>query len=179
MTGSSEHHPPFAGRGAHVGTHQSKSIYPQSAGLSGGCAVELGKRTRMGECWLYGTPFWERKFVPSPLEFGVLLWAVTRARGMAVAAPRVPSMPWVAPKASALYPPGGGSLLAQSELYQEMLLHLALAGVRDFLFWHYGPDPCCWGALWGLMFLSMLAYSMMVRPMGPHLCRPYAPRDSC
>jgi hypothetical protein len=115
MTGTSEHHPPFAGPGAHVGTHQSKSIYPQGD-LRPGCAVVPGIRSRMGECWTFGTPFWERKFVPYPVEFGALMWAVTRARGLAVAS-GVPAMPWIEPKASALYPPGG-SLLKQSELYQ-------------------------------------------------------------
>ena len=39
--GTSEGHPPFAGVGAHVGTHQSKSFYPPASGFDDGCAVEV------------------------------------------------------------------------------------------------------------------------------------------
>jgi hypothetical protein len=63
MTGSSEMHPPFAGRGAHVGTHQTKSFYFPVARLAEQCTVALGVTHRMAWCWSYGTPFWERSFV--------------------------------------------------------------------------------------------------------------------
>ena len=47
-----------------------------------------------------GTPFWERKLATDPVDYAVLLWGTTRIRGMAVANPRVPLMPWIAPKRS-------------------------------------------------------------------------------
>jgi hypothetical protein len=37
--------------------------------------------------------------------------------------------------------------MKNSDLYQESLLHLALTGVQEFLYWHYGPLDCCWGAV--------------------------------
>ena len=143
MSGTSEGHPPFVGKGAHVGTHQAKSFYIPAQGFAEQCAVTVGPSSRMDWCWSYGTPFWERKMVATPLDFAVLLWATTRIRGMVVANPHVPVSPWLAPKDSVTYPFPGGSFLANSEMYEEMVIHLALAGVSEFLFWHAGPPRCC------------------------------------
>eukprot|EP01046_Picozoa_sp_COSAG06_P026045 COSAG06_NODE_2220_length_7321_cov_2.024647_6_plen_341_part_00 len=143
MTGTSEGHPPFVGGGAHVGTHQAKSFYTPAQGFEKECAVEVGPSSRMGFCWNWGTPFWERKLATEPLDYAVLLWATTRIRGMVAANPDVPVMPWLEPKSSATYPYPGGSYLAQSDIYQEMVLHMALTGVSEFLFWHAGPPRCC------------------------------------
>ena len=157
MAGAGEMHPPFAGGGAHVGTHQAKSFYPPNAAFRSGCGVNVGASSRMNFCWNFGTPFWERKVVAAPFDYAVLLWATTRVRGMVAANPAVPVMPWVAPKDSAVYPPGG-SAIATSDVYQEIILHMALSGVREFLFWHAGPPRCCWrgckamnvsGCAWG------------------------------
>eukprot|EP01052_Picozoa_sp_SAG31_P042214 SAG31_NODE_6635_length_1943_cov_1.693601_1_plen_406_part_10 len=142
MSGTSEGHPPFAGPGAHVGTHQSKSFYTPSNGLAAGCEVAVGPSSRMNFCWNWGTPFWERKLVAEPLDYAVLLASTTRIRGMVAANPHVPVMPWLEPKSSVTYPVGG-SYLADSDMYQEMVLHMALTGVSEFLFWHAGPPRCC------------------------------------
>ena len=143
MTGTSEGHPPFTGRGAHVGTHQAKSFYTPAKAFETECAVEVGPSSRMGFCWSWGTPFWERKLVAEPLDYAVLLWSTTRIRGMVVANPQVPVMPWLEPKSSVTYPYPGGSYLAHSDMYQEMVLHMTLTGVSEFLFWHAGPPRCC------------------------------------
>eukprot|EP01046_Picozoa_sp_COSAG06_P047564 COSAG06_NODE_6945_length_2704_cov_1.492131_3_plen_602_part_00 len=162
MTGSSEGHPPFAGRGAHVGTHQSKSFYAPSRAFGSECAVTVGPSSRMGYCWSWGTPFWERKLVVEPLDYAVLLWSTTRIRGMVVANPQVPVMPWLEPKASDIYP-SGGSYLADSDMYQEMVLHMTLTGVSEFLFWHAGPPPCC--------FCGRLGACSSGEPCDPSTCR--------
>lgn len=116
MTGSSEGHPPFLGAGAHVGTHQAKSFYTPALAFQTECSVDVGPSSRMGFCWNWGTPFWERKLVAEPLDYAVLLWSTTRIRGMVAVNPRVPVTPWLEPKDSVTYPPGG-SYLAHSDMY--------------------------------------------------------------
>ena len=143
MSGTSEGHPPFTGSGAHVGTHQAKSFYTPSQGFQTECAVEVGPSSRMGFCWSWGTPFWERKLVAEPLDYAVLLWSTTRIRGIVAANPQVPVTPWLEPKNSVTYPYPGGSYLANSDMYQEMVLHMTLTGVSEFLLWHAGPPRCC------------------------------------
>ena len=41
------------------------------------------------------------------------------------------------------YPFPGGPYLADSSMYQEMVIHMALTGVNEFLLWHAGPPRCC------------------------------------
>ena len=38
------------------------------------------------------------------------------------------------------YLPSKKSLMADSDMYQEMLLHIAMAGVQRFLWWRYSHD---------------------------------------
>ena len=102
--GQGEGHPPFAGKGAHVGTHQAKSFYIPPKGFDQTCAVAAGPTSKMQDCWSWGTPFWERKLVTKPLDYAVLLWATTRVRGMVTANPRVPVSPWLEPKSSVACP---------------------------------------------------------------------------
>jgi hypothetical protein len=144
MTGSNAAHPPFTGKGAHAGTHQAKAFYTPSTVMADSCTLEVSTHAMpMAFCWTRGTPFWAQRMVTSPLEFAVLLWSATLVRGMVVANPHVPVMPWLEPKDSIIYP-AGGSVLAHSDMYQEMVLHMTLVGVHEFLFWHPGPARCCW-----------------------------------
>ena len=45
-----------------------------------------------------------------------------------------PLHPWIEPRESRWYK-SGKSLFFESDLYQEMLLHMAMAGVRRYLWW--------------------------------------------
>ena len=48
-------------------------------------------------------------------------------------------MPWLEPRDGTWYKSGRG-LLYGSDMYQEMLLHMVLAGVRRFLWWRNSHD---------------------------------------
>jgi|EP01047_Picozoa_sp_COSAG01_P055838 hypothetical protein len=133
MSGTSEGHPPFVGSGAHVGTHQAKSFYTPSAAIASECDVAVGPSSRMSFCWNWGTPFWERKLATKPLDYAVLVWSTTRIRGMAVASPTTPITPWLEPKASVTYPWPEPSMLHDSDMYQEMVTHMILTGVSEFV----------------------------------------------
>jgi hypothetical protein len=76
MTGSGEMAPPFAGAGAHVGTHQSKSFYFPEAQITQQCTVKAGPSSKMGWCWSFGTPFWERKLVRTVVQHHSLVHVV-------------------------------------------------------------------------------------------------------
>lgn len=106
---------PPIGTGCHVGTHSSQSFY------AGEASTEVLSIT---------SPFSTVNRTAS--AFGRLLVATREIRS--IARQGTPVMPWLEPRDGTWYKSGRG-LLYGSDLYQEMLLHMALAGVRRFLWW--------------------------------------------
>ncbi len=95
--------------GGHVGTHQSRELY----GWLGNVAqakldgvVEYGKST-----------------------FNAFRYAVNKMRAMKLSS-NVPVYPWISHKEF------DESLLSNSDLYQELIFHIGLTGVEQFLYWN-------------------------------------------
>ena len=134
--------------GSHVGTHGSQAYYGETA-LQNGAPSELA--------WV--TPASTDGRIPSmnitasTTPFNMLLSYIRRARGqlLAIAPTLVPLMPWVEPKNSSWYskychtaPCGSNhSVLALDGAFEEMIFHLGLSGVTEFL-WYRAGDEWPW-----------------------------------
>lgn len=107
------------GPGKHVGTHQSLNLYGGISSLKFNTFVDGEFRTRRIGPRYQQTPF-----------NGFRL-AVNRIR-TSVLSSDVPVWPWIS------YKRFGGSLVRDSDLYQEVILHAGLCGADAFLLWN--PD---------------------------------------
>ncbi|MFT5094268.1 MAG: hypothetical protein ACI93T_003103, partial [Porticoccaceae bacterium] len=107
------------GPGKHVGTHQSLNLYGGISSLKFNTFVDGEFRTRRIGPRYEQTPF-----------NGFRL-AVNRMR-TSVLSSDVPVWPWIS------YKRFGGSLVRDSDLYQEIILHAGLCGADAFLLWN--PD---------------------------------------
>jgi hypothetical protein len=107
------------GPGKHVGTHQSLNLYGGIQSLKFNTFVDGEFRTRrIG-------PRYEQT------AFNGFRLAVNRMR-TSVLSSDVPVWPWIS------YKRFGGSLVRDSDLYQEIILHAGLCGADAFLLWN--PD---------------------------------------
>ncbi len=107
------------GPGKHVGTHQSLNLYGGISSLKFNTFVDGEFRTRrIG-------PRYEQT------AFNGFRLAVNRMR-TSVLSSDVPVWPWIS------YKRFGGSLVRDSDLYQEVILHAGLCGADAFLLWN--PD---------------------------------------
>lgn len=107
------------GPGKHVGTHQSLNLYGGISSLKFNTFVDGEFRTRRIGPRYEQTPF-----------NGFRL-AVNRMR-TSVLSSDVPVWPWIS------YKRFGGSVVRDSNLYQEIILHAGLSGADTFLLWN--PD---------------------------------------
>lgn len=110
----------FAG---HVGTHQSMPLYASIGQLRG--------RKLDGK----------REYSDTP--FGGFRLSLNGMRAAALSSD-VPILPWISHKGF------DGSRVRESDLYQELIFHVALTGADDFLFWNAYPwresqDTNLWG----------------------------------
>lgn len=130
--------------GSHVGTHSSGAYYGETA-VRNGVPTALAWNTPASAD---GT-FQAMNITAPTTPFNMLLFYVRRARGETLAVhPRVPLMPWVQPKNSSWYsklchtaPCGSNhSVLAFDGAYEEMIFHLALSGVSEFLWYRAGSE---------------------------------------
>lgn len=97
------------GPGRHVGTHQSRALY--------GWLANIRDHILDGSQPYRATPF------------NGFRYAVNAMRAMALSS-TVPVSPWVANKEFSQ------SLLRDSDLYQELILHVALSGIDYLLYWN-------------------------------------------
>ena len=111
---------PPIGTGWHVGTHSSSAFY------NGDSTEETLKIT-------LPTLTINRTATP----FGMLLYHTRKIRSSARQFNKI--MPWIDPR-EANFSKSGKSLLSGSDLYQETLLHMAMAGVRRFLWYRSSYD---------------------------------------
>ena len=111
---------PPIGTGWHVGTHSSSAFY------NGDSAEHTIKIT-------LPTLTINRTATP----FGMLLYHTRKIRSMARQFSKV--MPWIDPR-EANFSKSGKSLLSGSDLYQETLFHMAMAGVQRFLWYRSSYD---------------------------------------
>jgi hypothetical protein len=106
---------PPIGTGWHIGTHSSKSFYCGDA-----ATTQLS----------ITAPYMTVNRTASP--FGMLLLHTRQIRS--IARQGTPVMPWLEPRESN-WTLSKRSLMHGSDMYQEVILHLAMAGVRRFLWW--------------------------------------------
>jgi hypothetical protein len=71
--------------------------------------------------------------------YGRLLYNTRAVRSMVKGGNGIPVSPWIEP-ANATWYPSHTSMMAHSLLYQEMLLHMAMAGVKRFLWFRWSGD---------------------------------------
>ena len=129
--------------GSHVGTHSSGAYYGETA-IRNGAPTKLAWTTP-------GSADGSMKAmnITAPTTpFNMLLSYIRRARGeiTAMAPTLVPLMPWVQPKNSSWYstlchtsPCGSNhSVLALDGAFEEMIFHLGLSGVSEFLWYRAG-----------------------------------------
>jgi hypothetical protein len=95
--------------GRHVGTHQSRELY--------------GWLGNIAQSKLNGAAPYRK----SP--FNAFRYAVNKMRAMKLSSP-VPIYPWISHKEF------NESVLSDSDLYQELIFHIALSGVEEFLYWN-------------------------------------------
>ncbi len=101
--------------GVHIGTHQSRELYGW-----------LGNVSRLK---LDGRVPYERN------PYNAFRYALNKVRAMKLSS-SVPIYPWIS------YKRFKDSLLRDSDYYQELLLHIALTGIEDFLYWNpLSVDP--------------------------------------
>ena len=127
------------GGGAHVGTAQSKSFY--NYGGSCGSPPHLARWTG---CYVAqeATPYSEVNVSRS--VFQTLLTSIRTVRGMAAA--QVELMPWIQPRDYDGCESFDGCEFHGSALYQEQIMHMALSGVRRWLWWRWSKLPVMTGA---------------------------------
>ena len=124
------------GRGSHVGTHQSGSVYGEP-----NSTVILGRSTQTRV----------RATAASPYD--ALLVGVARVRDMHAAAPNVPIAPWLSPKYSMWDHTGShdnccwswlssdDGVNGRGDMWQENVMHTALSsGATDLLWWQPGAN---------------------------------------
>ena len=111
---------PPIGTGCHVGTHSSRSFYNGDSEITQ-LSITL--------------PYTTINRTASP--FGRLLLSTRAIRSMARQFPSV--MPWLEPRESN-WTKSGRSLMHDSDIFQETLLHLSMAGTKRFLWWRSSRD---------------------------------------
>jgi hypothetical protein len=116
---------PPIGNGAHVGTHSSYAYY---GGDRGDGTSKFSISTPTVTVTRTATPY------------GRLLMATRTIRSQVRGGGGVPVMPWIDPKNASAVWPSGHSIMEHSEHYQEMLLHMCLAGVTRFLWFRVSED---------------------------------------
>ena len=130
--------------GSHVGTHSSGAYYGETAVRNGVPTV----LSTVSPASADGAIAAMNITVPTT-PFNMLLSYIRRARGEIIAVqPPVPLMPWVQPKNSSWYsklcraaPCGSNhSVLADDGAFEEMIFHLALSGVSEFLWYRAGDE---------------------------------------
>lgn len=118
--------------GSHVGTHSSRPYYgwePVGHPLIVWTAP-AGPAARP-------TPALNASAPTTP--FNMLLHYVRQLRGQALSG--VPQMPWLAPKNSSWYTTGSHrSVLSLGGAYEELVLHMGLSAVREWLWWRPGSE---------------------------------------
>lgn len=72
----------------------------------------------------------------APSAFNAFRYEINRLRGSALASASRPLYPYMGGKSQAAATPGYTALLADSDLYQEMLIHAGLTGARKFVYWN-------------------------------------------
>ncbi len=100
-------HKYFSGR--HVGTHQSRELY--------GWLGNIAQSKLDGVAPYHKSPF------------NAFRYAVNKMRAMKLSSP-VPIYPWISHKEF------NESLLSDSDLYQELIFHIGLSGIEEFLYWN-------------------------------------------
>ena len=123
------------GAGEHVGTHSSSACYGGDSNateltVSGPTYQVARTATPFGRTLLHARKL--RSMVKGGRGHGG--GAVATATGGGV-----PVSPWIEPRDGKWYPSGAG-LMMNSSMYQEQLLHMAMAGVRRFLWWRNSHD---------------------------------------
>jgi hypothetical protein len=130
--------------GSHVGTHSSGAYYGETAERNG-VPTELSWSTPASA----DGSLQAMNITAPTTSFNMLLSYIRRARGEILAVqPPVPLMPWIQPKNSSWYsklchtaPCGSNhSVLAQNGAFEEMIFHLALSGVSEFLWYRAGDE---------------------------------------
>jgi hypothetical protein len=131
--------------GSHVGTHSSGAYYGETA-LRNGAPTELVWTSPASDDGSIAA----MNITAPTTPFNMLISYIRRARGeiLATAPMLIPLMPWVQPKNSSWYskmchtaPCGSNhSVLASDGAFEEMIFHLGLSGVSEFLWYRAGDE---------------------------------------
>lgn len=116
---------PPIGSGVHIGTHSSIGLYCGDGNATAQPLLTIS------------APTYSVSRTNSP--YGRLLYNTRAVRSMVKGGNGIPVSPWIEP-ANATWYPSHTSMMAHSLLYQEMLLHMAMAGVKRFLWFRWSGD---------------------------------------